>query len=516
MSQSSPCQLAALHEAATNALAELRRLRQAGQLAPNRAARLAAEAAAALWQGYAAFGSYVPDAATALAELATQEDPELARLGLQALFAMVVERLGDAFDPAACAIYDRLFVDVIQHCRRLPAGAPLDAALRRFGLDDAEALLSRARRVRATKRFASQQLRQIKRAFVLSRVTLGAEVAVTSVVLAALKRACPAAMLTLVASPKARQLFAGDPRITLYALDYDRGGGLLDRLASWLQLVEAIRREVDGLDRREYLIVDPDSRLTQLGLLPLVPDESRYAFFESRSYRAPGLHKISELTAHWLEHAFGVAPPLFPYVALSPGDLAFARGVAAALRTRRRPVVSMNLGVGANPAKRLPDPFELTLLRRLLREGATILLDSGAAAEEVARVQRLSAACAGDGAWTVELDERQLPSLPAAVVERAQLITWRGSIGRFAALIGQSDIYVGYDSAGQHLAAAQGVPTVDIFTGFSSPRMPERWAPHGPGPVCVLVVGEAGRHDAAQHEALVQQIVAHVRRVGRS
>jgi ADP-heptose:LPS heptosyltransferase len=38
---------------------------------------------------------------------------------------------------------------------------------------------------------------------------------------------------------------------------------------------------------------------------------------------------------------------------------------------------------------------------------------------------------------------------------------------------------VGYDSAGQHVAAACGVPLVSIFAGFPVPRMFHRWRPEG-------------------------------------
>jgi ADP-heptose:LPS heptosyltransferase len=40
-------------------------------------------------------------------------------------------------------------------------------------------------------------------------------------------------------------------------------------------------------------------------------------------------------------------------------------------------------------------------------------------------------------------------------------------------------LYVGYDSAGQHVAAACGVPLVSIFAGFPAPRMFHRWRPAG-------------------------------------
>ena len=71
---------------------------------------------------------------------------------------------------------------------------------------------------------------------------------------------------------------------------------------------------------------------------------------------------------------------------------------------------------------------------------------------------------------------------------RAHVVAWRGSLAGFGALIGVSDLYIGYDSACQHVAAALGVKTIDIFAGFRSPRMVERWRPSGPAEVRMVVV----------------------------
>ena len=38
--------------------------------------------------------------------------------------------------------------------------------------------------------------------------------------------------------------------------------------------------------------------------------------------------------------------------------------------------------------------------------------------------------------------------------------------------------YVGYDSAGQHVAAASGTPLISIFAGYPSERMFQRWRPY--------------------------------------
>jgi ADP-heptose:LPS heptosyltransferase len=71
-------------------------------------------------------------------------------------------------------------------------------------------------------------------------------------------------------------------------------------------------------------------------------------------------------------------------------------------------------------------------------------------------------------------------------------LTWSGRIGILAAFISESDLYIGYDSAGQHIAAAAAVPSIDVFAGFSSRRMLDRWRPAGRAESSVVVVESAG------------------------
>jgi len=118
--------------------------------------------------------------------------------------------------------------------------------------------------------------------------------------------------------------------------------------------------------------------------------------------------------------------------------------------------IAVSLGVGENPAKRLPDPFEEKLLALLAATGLPLTIDKGAGGEEAARVEE---ACRRAG---------------------IQPTFWDGSFAGFAALIAASSLYVGYDSAGQHVAAAMGVPLISVFAGFPAPRMFDRWRPTTP------------------------------------
>ena len=330
-----------------------------------------------------------------------------------ALFSVVVEGLADRFEPALVDIYVRLFSQAIAETA---------------GEFDAAALEARYRRVQSVRAVTGEP----GSVFVLSRVTLGADVAITSVLLNAAKRRFPRARIFFVGPQKNYELFAGDPRLEHASVAYQRGS-LRSRLA--------VRSELRALfGSADALVLDPDSRLTQLGLLPIGP-EDRYHLFESRAYGGSGCQSLPELAAAWAAETLQVHDAR-PYVAL---------------RALPRPQgVTVSLGVGENPAKRLADPFEEKLLALLAATGLPLTIDKGAGGEEAARVEN---ACRRAG---------------------VRAAFWDGSFAGFAALIAASRLYVGYDSAGQHVAAAAGVPLISIFTGFPVPRMFDRWRPTTP------------------------------------
>jgi ADP-heptose:LPS heptosyltransferase len=332
----------------------------------------------------------------------------------QALFGTLVEGLADRFEPALCDAYARLFSQAV--------------ALTVEGFD-AASLVARYQRVRRVRPVAGQP----QRVLVLSRVTLGADVAVTSVMLAAAKSRFPDAEIVFAGPRKNYELFATDRRIHHAEVAYRRGN-LRERLGA----SDDLKRVLTAPDSA---VIDPDSRLTQLGLLP-VCSEDHYHLFESRGYGGESGRSLPELAAAWAEETRGVAGAK-PYVALDP--------VAT-----HASYLAISLGVGENPAKRLPDPFEEELLRLLAGRGLPLCIDKGAGGEEADRVMR--------------------------AVERSgvKATFWDGSFAGFAAIIAGAKLYVGYDSAGQHIAAAAGVPLISIFAGFPVPRMFDRWRPTGP------------------------------------
>jgi hypothetical protein len=266
--------------------------------------------------------------------------------------------------------------------------------------------------------------------YVLSRVTLGADIKITSIILDTMRRRFPEAEVVFVGGKKSAELFDA----SWLEANYPRSGSIADRIAFAHNL---------PLNAPDSIVVDPDSRITQLGLIPL---GQNYFHFPSRT--ADSAPNLTDLTKNWLTETFGHSGEAF----ISPERVAIDGDA---------PRVAINLGVGENETKRIPGDFEANLLRDLSLKYQTLWIDRGAGGEEAARV---TAAAAG-------LNNVRF---------------WEGSFAGFASIISQCDHYVGYDSAGQHAAAASAVPLTTYFVGAPSARFRERWAPSGRGPIEVI------------------------------
>src|SRR5262245_62771319 len=127
------------------------------------------------------------------------------------------------------------------------------------------------------------------------------------------------------------------------------------------------------------------------------------------------------------------------------------------------------------------------MVNRLIKD-STLILDKGATDEEREQIDRVVAALRDSGRAVIEIAEGDRARVIALEKIEAAAITWDGGLGSFAGLIAAGDRYVGYDSAGQHIAAALRVPTLTIFVNSSSATFAERWRPHGPGIIEVLNV----------------------------
>lgn len=310
--------------------------------------------------------------------------------------------------------------------------------------------------------------------------------------------------MIVIGDDKLRQLFASHAQIRVQELGYTRRGGLLERFGAWLQLLKVVRNEIRGMDSRSFLLLDPDSRLTQLGALPLVANYN-YRFFSSRGKpEYPATASISALTNLWLDWLFGRQQFRYPLVWLPADSLQSAKTLLAPVREREAAkIVTLNIGVGGNSRKRVPDPFEADLVLSLLNDpGNFVVLDLGFGSEERARSEAIleQARRAGIPAQTARFSGLQQIDMST------RLLGIECSVGEVSVLIANSDEFIGYDSACQHIAAALGIGTYTIFAGTNNARFIRRWHATGPNRCEILYVDTISRGHTIAPAELIERL----------
>ncbi len=195
-------------------------------------------------------------------------------------FRVIIESLADSFDPAQAAAYEELMRAWI------PARPMVKPVIPE----------------------------RVDTVYVLSRVTLGADIKITSVILGAMKKRFHDAAIVLVANRKSVELFKADTRLWHLDADYPRSGPVSRRI----EFAHALRGRLEGTNR---IVVDPDSRMTQLGLIPVC---EAHCYFHFPSRTADWADNLTELTQRWLADVFGesgeayIAPEPVPMEGDSP------------------------------------------------------------------------------------------------------------------------------------------------------------------------------------------------------
>jgi ADP-heptose:LPS heptosyltransferase len=361
----------------------------------------------------------------ALLSAVTSNSREIASAATRLLIGKVVENLCDRFEPSLVDCYVRIFTQAVAACQPLWSASFLQKRYQqiRFG----------------SLSFSTLDVREV---FVLSRITLGADIAITSVFLDAAAKRWPAARIWLVGPEKNHELFSGKVRHWPFA--YPRQSPLTERISLATELG-------DLAEEPGALLIDPDSRISQLGLVPIAP-ASRTFFFESRTADAESSRSLSSIASSHCFLRMGV-PDAVPFLALPE---ALLRTAEATRQQYASAPITVSFGVGGNLSKRLDTEFEAATLRALAETGRPLWIDAGAGGTEADWVQA---------------------AVHAAALPEGQVHILRGSFAEFCAHISQSAMYVGYDSAGQHAAAALGIPSVTFFRGYVNERMLQRWTP---------------------------------------
>ena len=412
-----------------------------------------------------------------LCEMATSfSDMELNNIAASALFEIIVEKLCDDYEDMPVEIYNRLMSQVITYCRNIPAGRKLDKRLTEFRISSYESLYHRANFIHS-REYGWDIDKPPDKIILLSRVTIGADVAILSVMIQRLAKLFPKTEIVIIGSKKLTGVFGGSPGIRIRQLNYARRGGLLERFASWHDTLDILNEEIPPDCEDNILLIDPDSRITQLGVLPLTHREN-YLFFNSRRFPSSAENAcMAELTNHWMDTVFGISDFCFPKVWIPSTIANQARNITSRLISAGcKRLISINFGAGENQRKRLSADFEKKLLREILKSPQTVVLfDRGFGAEELSRSAFLVAELRDQGYETagVSFGDSETPGMSHGI------LGVECTIGEIAALIAECDEFIGYDSACQHIAAAAETPTLTIFAGSNNMKFIRRWSACG-------------------------------------
>jgi ADP-heptose:LPS heptosyltransferase len=466
---------------------------------------LSQQVAGSFLEAYLQRNSYEPAYIDLLCEMATSFDkPELNGIAASALFTHVIEKLCDDFEELPVAAYVRVMCRIIECCRQFPAGRPLNETLGGFGIKSPDDLQRRAMAVHTQKRQVNVR-KPPQRIVLLSRVTIGADVAILTVMIQRLTRLFPKSEIVVVGDAKLHGLLDGNPAVRLRELNYARRGGLFERFSAWYAVLDIVRAETPAGGEQDLLVIDPDSRMTQLGVLPLIHNDN-YLFFNTRDPALSATGRcMAELTNDWIDAVFDVPDFHYPTLWIAPALLAAAGSRVERLRAAgAKRIIAINFGFGGNPRKQVSPEFEKHLVRTLAALPDTVvILDRGWGSDEIARSQATVAYVRQSGLAGVEtcFAHDDFPAFAQGVV------AVESSIGEMAALIRHSDEYLGYDSACQHIAAAAGTPTLTVFAGSDNMGFVRRWSACGATDCCLVHVDTLSDPSSVDADRTVARIM---------
>jgi ADP-heptose:LPS heptosyltransferase len=472
---------------------------------PEGLGRLSRQVAHSFMDSYLKDCHYVEDYIDLLCEMTTiSQDAGLNSVAARALFSIIIESLCDDFEELQTETYNRVMAQVITFCRKLSAGKELDRSLNDFGIYGHTDLLERIKAIRQEVKLLSRH-RNINKIMLLSRVTIGADVAVTSIIIQRLAKLYPKAEIVLIGGAKLDEIYGGNPRIRLQKAEYQRQGGLLERLSNWQLVLDIIQQELAACPLDNTILVDPDSRLSQLGVLPIIPPD-HYHFFDSRSDVSFAANmSMAQLTNAWLDKVTGVHDFRYPGVWLVPGPMQKAAALYSKLKengTRR--VIAVNFGVGGNPRKKVGRLLEQELLLSLLQEPDTVVvLDKGLGEMELQYSNSLLDTVKQNG---YPIEDAVFSAEFNSDISNG-VIGLQTRIGEIAAIIAECDEYIGYDSACQHIAAALQTPCLTIFAGSNNMRFIRRWSAFGANRCQIVHVDTLSDPTAIDVEDIITRIM---------
>jgi ADP-heptose:LPS heptosyltransferase len=412
-----------------------------------------------------------------LCEMSEADDSDWGQAVTSALFRGIIEGLCDDFTPNGAETCLNVLVSILAYIRQKQTCRTLDRLLNEAGYHETSELVSRYKRIQTNSAISSTKRRKIRKIIILSRVTAGADIAITSNIIHRLNNSFPEAELVIIGPIHLAEMFNQIDATRVVPFLYKNDGTLFDKMTNWPDLLKIVHNEHHNFCKGEVLLFDPDTRLSQLGLLPLLDEENSF-YFPSRTagYNDNSQQNLSTLTNKWLDTLLEERVSLAPLAMFDDLHGTYTNLAENLKQNGCKQLITINFGVGNDPRKKITPLFEADLIKGLLAIPDTIImLDTGRGDDEQQVTNQHLKILAELNYNTLKIDA---DSLAAEKINlRHGVVSYRGSLCGLGKLIKVSDCFIGYDSCGQHIANAADTPAIIIFAGAPSTRFISRWAP---------------------------------------
>jgi hypothetical protein len=392
----------------------------------------------------------MPDLAaiSLLAAMCFDKDTSLAEQADAALYQNIIIPLCDDFSINGALNVSHILARLITFTAHRIDGQ-LRQLLEHENLSREDQLLRRSQRICNKPPLHKTEQGRLKKICILSRVTIGADISITSIIVQRLLCHFPNIPIVLIGPDHLPQLF-NSPGLhhKFFKVPGENG---LERMENGAGLKQVIAEERGTLKPEEFLLIDPDTRLSQLGLLPLAPERSTY-ILPSRTVTSD--QSLTTITNDWLDTLLGSSHYHYPMVKTKS---------APSQKGDKRFTVVVNFGVGHDQNKRISRKFEQDLIMAIIEIGTIhIILDSGSGKEELHQSKAI---------------ETYLKEQPLLVQKPDAFKRVEQSVAELACNIKTADLFIGYDSCSGHIATACETPGIICFKGAPNPRFYARWQP---------------------------------------
>ncbi|MEK9150035.1 MAG: adenylosuccinate synthase, partial [Candidatus Desantisbacteria bacterium] len=425
--------------------------------------------------------------------IALSDEEEVSKIGTEALLDNICSYLYDFHSLPERMAYYKILVQALQALRKTSRGARLDERLSDYGLKTEEDVLKRMERVREWSAIRQDKLR-IRKVFIFSRGPIGGDMNITSILIQKAKEEFLNAQIILVGSSKVLwQLFGAIEGVRFVECAWKKDESFIEQIGRALGAYDVIRKE--GFEESDSIIIDPSSHLLKHGLIP-VRREDNYYYFDmtvpEEDYKGSLAQRADEWSDEVLRNGkprritYGITQPPQPYAKK-------AEDLYQNLKLTGKYVVTIQFGVGGDETKSLSEDFETELIAQIVDKWSMVILSKGIGAE-ANRVDRIKKTLEQRGYKTIEVKENEIEvsNLAQKAAEEPKIIIHNGDLGTFAEIVRRSNLFIGYDSMGQHLAATSRVPEITVFAGYVSPKFPQFWRPYTSSMTEQVIVGPRG------------------------